>query len=182
MGIKKILIILGIILLIVIIITIVLITTGNNKYKRHSKEVQKIIKMDRNYGELLKVRYSNNGNSNGNIDEIEIDIKNKTLKTSYKEYHSDPLEEKTYKITDKDIEKIQEYINEYNLPMWKDLPEDTDLIALDASVSNLTFIYDNSKLGGNKYATYTIGDTTILNNEDAKVYREFYDYLFSLKK
>lgn len=91
--------------------------------------------------QLIEVTYSNSSDSNGNVDNISLNITKKIITTQYKAIHSDPLKTKTYKVSDKDINKIVSMIKDYKLINYTDLPIDTDLIAMDAPSTSLGLVY-----------------------------------------
>lgn len=147
--------------------------------------IKKVGKIDmllkRKYGHLLTVTYSNSGDMNGNIDSITLDTNKKTIIKRYAVMHSDPIETKEYKITDEDIENVNEIIEKYKLQNLSKLPMG-DLFAYDAPTKTLTFIYDNSKIGGSSYESYNINYYMKLSKKDINHLNELTNYLSKLLK
>lgn len=171
---KKILII----IILIIIILILLIFLNRKK----DTSINKLLNKKVEYDKLLKIEYSNSGNSNGNIDSISIDIDKLILTKRYREEIGIPIEATEYKITKENIEYLKNYIEKYNLVAWSFLEIDDDNIILDGSVVNICFIYDNSKINGEKYKTYSISYANKIPKDGYKILNEFNNYIFSLEK
>lgn len=137
--------------------------------------------LKRKYAYLLTVTYSNSGDMNGNIDSITLDTTKKIIKKRYAAIHSDPIEVKEYKINIEAINSINKIIEKYNLPNLSKLPMG-DLFAYDAPTKTLTFTYDNSKIGGSNYETYSINYYMKLSKKDIIHLNELTNYLNSLLK
>lgn len=118
---------------------------------------------------------------NGNIDMIDIDIKNLILKTRYSESVGIPIQVKEYKITEESVNKLIELIEKYNFVAWDGLPLDSEHIALDAPSKHITLTYDNSSIGLEKLKYYNISYNTKIPQDGYKLLNEFTNYIFSLK-
>ena len=70
--------------------------------------------------------------------------------------------------------ELEQYIREYNLPAWDDLPFDDEMIALDAPSTYINLLYDNSAIGGYRETSYTI-------SYDDKIPEGGYDILNKLR-
>ena len=70
--------------------------------------------------------------------------------------------------------ELEQYIREYNLPAWNELPFDEEMIALDAPSTYITLIYDNSAIGGYRQESYSI-------SYDDKIPEGGYDILNKLR-
>ena len=145
------------------------------KTEKYSKKLRNLINLKKDYDELLSITYSNSGNMNGNVDKVELIVKEKIIKVERKEYHSDPLQVVEYSVSEKDINELIDQIKEYNFPMWKDLPEDSEMFALDAPVRNMIFTYNNDKIGGHQTEWYTI-------DYDSKIPQDGREALLSFEK
>jgi hypothetical protein len=71
------------------------------------------------------------------------------MRTEYADYHNEPLSICEYKL-DENIHNIVDKINEYNLQSYRNLPIDTNCIALDAPIKTLILVY---KEDNNEYIT-----------------------------
>ena len=171
---KKILIIIIPLILILIIFIIKKRNPKDNVYK-------KLLKKEKTYDELLKVVYNSSGDMNGNINRHEFDVKNKRITTEYRTEMGEDIKVIEYKLNEEDIKIIKEYIDKYNFPMWNELKVNENLIELDAAPVNISFFYDNSKLNGNSFATYTISYDYDIPNIGRENLSEFKKYLFSLE-
>lgn len=94
-------------------------------------ELYDLIAKEVKHGEYIKIRYSSSGDMNGNLDTIELDVKNGVLTTQYAAMHSDPIEVNEYKIKQEDIDRIISLVERYNLVAWSTLEEDETMFALD---------------------------------------------------
>ena len=176
MGKKEILIIIAGSLLLLLIIFLIY-----NYLKHNQKHLsKKLLKRKINYDKLIEISYSNSGNMNGNIDYLVIDLVKKTFKTEYKVYHSDPLLIKEYEFP-KDIDNLVNKIKEYNLPAYKDLRINTNLIAMDASIKTITLVYDNSNINGKKNDYYTIDFNMNIPSDARMRLNEIVDTILSYK-
>ena len=139
--------------------------------------IKKGIKTDK----LISIHYSNSGDMNGNTDSTTLDVDKLTITTRYRAIHSDPLEVKEYKITKKDIDNITNIINKYKIPELSKL-EMGDLFAYDAPTRTLSLTYDNSKIGGSFYETYSINYYMKLSKKQLNQLHELTNYLSTLLK
>lgn len=181
---KKIILIL-IILIIVMILSIFLIRFINNKPNKnhnYSRGLRKLLNKKIKYDKLLTVRYSDSGDMNGNVYEIELDIENKKLIKSESEGYPVDITVKEYKVSDKDIDSIAKLIRKYNLPAWTNLPFDYDNIVLDAAVENLYMAYDNREVGGSFYDSYSISYNTKIPTDGFACLAEVREMLKSFEK
>ncbi len=145
MGLKEYLIIGSLIILIIVVVFVII------NYLNHNDNylAKKLLKRKPIYHNLIEITYSNSGNSNGNTNFITIDLVKKTMRTEYADYHNEPLSICEYKL-DENIHNIVDKINEYNLQSYRNLPIDTNCIALDAPIKTLILVY---KEDNNEYIT-----------------------------
>lgn len=143
--------------------------TPDNLY---SDELRSLINKQVPHDKLIRITYSNSGDSLGNVDVIELDITNLVIRTKYTDSISNPVTIKEYSITEDNIKDIEEYVNKYNLIAWAGLPIDTDLIALDAPEKSIKLTYDNRSIN-NEIEYYTI-------SYNSKIPREGYPILNDL--
>jgi len=169
MGIKLFILITASIVLIIIIIALIVVLKKGPKLK-------KIIKNKKDLGELLEITYSNSGDSNGNTDFVSLDIKRMTVTTEYRTAYSDPLKVKEYRVDN--IDKILEYINNYNIPSWSILPINTDIIALDAPIKSIIFCYKKDE----KIEYYNIDFNMAIEPFGRDVLNDFVKEFLLLKK
>ncbi|MBQ6559537.1 MAG: hypothetical protein IJL85_01770 [Erysipelotrichaceae bacterium] len=86
-----------------------------------------------------------------------------------------PIRVNKYSVADEAIlDRMSEYIREYNLPAWSELPFDDEMIALDAPSTYIYMLYDNSAIGGYKETSFTI-------SYDDKIPQEGYPILQKLR-
>lgn len=131
------------------------------------------------YGKLLSVSYSNSGDMNGNTNIIRLDVEKLLVITQYAVWHHDPLEVKEYSITQNDVDILSSMIKEENILKLSKLPMG-DLFAYDAPTTTLTFVYDNSNVGGSSYDNYSINYYMKLSNKDYTKLKRITNYLNSL--
>ena len=180
---KKIIMIIIVLVLLILgrIVTYIEIKDKKNNPNGYSRKLLNLINKEPTYDKLLRVRYSNSGDMNGNIDTIELDIINKKVTTEYRAEMGDPIKVVEYSVEDKTIENIQEDINKYNFPMWKDLKLNYEMVALDAPTETITFIYDSSKLNRSTVDTYTINFDMEIPEDGGKYIQNFKEKIFKLK-
>ena len=168
---------------IVILLIIIGVVVAKEYFKEEEKEVEskystkltKLINKKRTYSDdLIEIRYSNSGDMCGNVYVISLDIEEKIMKQESKECYYEPLKVIEYRVTDKDIKKLNDYIKEYNFPMWKDL-EQTEYV-LDAPTRSITFTYNN-KDGLKSYTIYYLAD---MPKDGRKALDEFTSYYTGL--
>lgn len=173
----------------IIIIIILLIVLGISFYcfqkmreEKMSKELKELVKKEKTYTTLKEINYSSSGNSNGNVYEVTLDIDKEILKVEEKAIHSDPLQVKEYKVTEKEIKKLLEPIEEFNLPEWRNLEYDYSIVALDGPGHAISFTYDNSATGGSKMDFYRINFETKIPEDGRKILYDYRDSLLNLIK
>ena len=181
---NKIILVVSIVIIVIVVGVTTWFLTRDNSSKEnnnYSKELNKLINNKVKTGTLKTIRYTRSGNFNGNIYVLEVDVENKTIRHEQKEYTSEPLVVKKYKIDDKDMDYILDNIKKYNYPGWKDLPM-SDLVVFDAAIRDYTFIYDNSSVGGNSSESYVIDFSREIPEDGASILIDFSDYLETLLK
>ncbi|MBQ8132173.1 MAG: hypothetical protein IJ193_06755 [Bacilli bacterium] len=145
---------------------------------KHSKELEKIIQTDVGAGEVIRIHYSNSGDMNGNRNYADLDFEKKIFRTEKTPAHNIPAIFKEYKVTDEDLNKIRDYIKEYNLCAWSLVPEE-DFFALDAPQMRLSFVCQNE---GSYHQWFTLKQFLKLPEDGHKAYHVFLDLFFSLEK
>ena len=174
---KKIVIVIIIIIIIIGIIYLLRKTKktdvkNNNYNNEYSKELNELINKKIQKDKLKEITYSDSGNMLGNIYEISLDIDSKILKLREREEHSNPVKVKEYVISDEDITMLIDYINKYNLPAWKYLPDSEEYI-LDGSIPRLYLEYNNEAIGGKKLEGYGIDYGSIMPDDARKILNDF---------
>lgn len=192
MGIiRALIIVFTMILLILVVITLAVYlidknnkdqVINNNKDSKYSDELLLLIEKEKDYDKLLEIEYSNSGNSLDNIDKITININNKVLKQEISPTHNDPIKVVEYSINSKDINKLLKQIEEYNFPMWKDIEEYNETVALDGPSEYLIFTYDNSKNGGPELDWYKFDFDKVLPEDGRDALNKFVDSIEKLTK
>ena len=126
------------------------------------------------HGKYLSISYSRSGNSNGNIDSIELDFEKKKLVTNYREYHHQKTIEKSYKVSDEDIEDIINYLEENNVLLLSTYENKEGMYPLDGP-SNSMSIRCSDK-------TYSIDGYVDFPGKGNEIYVNLTKKLYSLKK
>ena len=152
-----------------------------NKRNKEDKEYKKLINKEKKYDELTKIVYNSSGDMNGNIDCHEFDIKNLEIITEYRQEMGEDIKETKYKITEDNINTIKDYINKYNFPMWDNLEFDENEFILDGPSTSIVFYYNNEKIDGRFFETYSINHNYKMPEMARKNLNEFEKYLFSLE-
>ena len=155
---------------------------GSYENKHELSPLDKLLKEEVKVGELLEVSYSNSGDMLGNTDSIDVDLKEKVLKTSYADMHSDPLQIKEYKITNENVAKIKSIVERNNLPAFSFLEYDDTRFAYDAPTQYISLDYDNTSVGGSKFKTYGINYYFDIPEGGYELLNELVVYLRSLEK
>ncbi len=174
-------IIIGLVIVIIIgiIVTMNILENKEKEESKYSAKLTKLINKKRTYnGDLVELVYSNSGDMCGNVYTVQLDVENKKIIKSEKTCHNDPLQIKEYSVTDKDIKIINDYIEEYNFPMWKNLKQ-TEYV-LDASTREITFSFDikNSEWLS-KYTVYYLAD---MPSDGRSALEEFTSFYLGLMK
>ena len=126
------------------------------------------------HGKYLKITYSASGNSNGNVDYIELDLVKKELHTSYKEYHNEKLQENTYKVSDKDIEEIIKNLDDNNVIGLSTYENEEGFYPLDGPSNTLSIICSDK--------TYSIDGYIDFPGNGNQIYGNLTEKLYTLKK
>lgn len=181
---NKIIMIISIILLVIVVIGGIkinnyyqlkkkgLIMDGGNT-TGYSDDLWKLINLPKTYDKLLKIEYSSSGNMDNNIDEINIDINKQILETKYRSMNGEPIKVKEYVVSDTDIKKLLDDIENYNFPEWRSIKEYEEIQELDGPTTIITFIYNNEEIGGSKLEHYTIDFHKKIPKDARKVLNEF---------
>ena len=181
---KKLIIVIIIILIIIMVTgTIIVIkekknTKNTNKY---SDELQKLIDKDTKYDKLLEIKYSNSGNSLGNVDITTLYVNDNILTKEFATTHDEPIKITEYKVSKDNISYFKDMIKEYNFPAWRDL-EMSDLIALDGPTRSITFVYDNTNINNRPYEAYTIYYDMLIPDDGREALKQIEKELLSLPK
>ncbi len=131
---------------------------------------------------LIQIKYSSSGDSNGNIDHTILYIQDKMVVTEKKNYIQEPLSVSEYSVTEEEIQDLEKDIEKYNYPLWKDIPINTEFIALDAPSTSICFIYH--KKGEKEYVQeyYCVSHNADLSKKQREQLRSFEQKLFALVK
>lgn len=176
-----------------IIILLILLTGGALvfgvlKPKGLSKRttIEQLKKIKSEHGELLSVSYHHGGGMNGDTFSQTIE-RNKegqvilTVKESSE--HWIPLRVWEYLIEDENVfTKLRDYIDEYNLPAWKDLPFDEEHIALDAPSSSIGLVFNDEEYGGWKREYYSVSYENVIPKGGYDVLNGFVSLIGSYAK
>lgn len=170
------------VLIIILIVIILLITIYKKLSSNKETDINRLIKIEKTYDKLLEVGYNESGNSLGNVYRVTINVDNKILKLEEKEEHSLPLSIKEYKVSDKDLNILLKDIDKYNLPEWKCLEYDTELIELDGPSRSIFFVYDNSKINYHGKEWYTVKLNSKVSDKGHEVLYNFRKKIIELIK
>ncbi|MBR4461350.1 MAG: hypothetical protein IKS51_02060 [Erysipelotrichaceae bacterium] len=152
---------------------------GRKLFDKKEKEitVADLQKIEKEYDRLLEVSFNTMGGMEDTHQKRYIRLEN-GVPVYVEEITADrslPIRVNKYSVADETImDRMSEYIREYNLPAWEDLPFDEEMIALDASSSYVYLLYDNSAIGGYKQTSFTI-------SYDDKIPKEGYPILQKLR-
>ena len=166
---------------ITVIITIFVVLDIKNSSGNYSKDLNRIINRKVKYDRLIKISYSNSGDMRGNVENLIIDVDEKIIKYRYSEGFNVPVLVTEYSISDADIDNLNEMIKKYNFPAWTNLPL-SKMVVYDAPSKNLSFTYDNSKIGGDNLVWFDIDYDTLIPSDGFILLHEFTDYMYSLMK
>lgn len=140
--------------------------------KNYSNELLKLINISKTYDQLLEVTYTRGGGMENHLDRRTLDVNGLTYKV---ENNGTQI----YKVSKSQIEELIKMIEKYNFPMWKSIPR-SDIQALDAEITTITFTYNNKAIGGEENAWYSISDDQELPKEAKEKLQEFKQKLFAL--
>ena len=124
----------------------------------------------------MEITYSNSGDVNGNTDFVSLDVKKMKVTTEYRTNHADSLKVKEYNVTS--INKILEYIDKYNLPAWRVLPINTEMINMDNPIKTIIFSYKKN----NKEEYYNIDFNMDIEPFGRDILNDFVKEFLLLKK
>ncbi len=154
-------------IIIFIIIIIVLILLVGYFIIRRINVLDKTGMVNREY---LKVIYSASGDSNGNVDYIELDFKDKKLRTRYAENHMVDIEEKEFNVTDDDIDEIISYLNSNNIIKLSECKNEEGLFPLDGPMISLSIICSDKTYNIDWYCDFSKKERDNLRNLTKKMY------------
>ncbi|MBO4918937.1 MAG: hypothetical protein J5365_02150 [Erysipelotrichaceae bacterium] len=176
------------IILLLILLTGGALVFGIMKPKGLSKKttIEDLKKIRSEHGELLSVSYRHGGGMNGDTfsQTIETNKEGQVILTvNESSEHWIPLRVWEYRIEDEDVfVKLREYIDRYNLSVWKDLPFDEEHIALDAPSSSIGLIFNDEEYGGRKREYCTISYENIVPDGGYDVLNGFVSLIGSYAK
>ncbi len=160
--------------IIISICAVIAIAIATTSYFLLQNKNNEIVDKQKN---LTEITYDASGDMNGNYYNVELVIKDKTLIVKEKDNYNDPLVVKEYSVTDKDIQKIKDYINKYDYPKYSKYKNDETLFVYDAAQKDITFTYNNKRL-----EWYKVSFEAKLNSDERKALNEFTKYFLSLVK
>ncbi len=172
--IETIIILLSVILLILIVMLILIV-------KLFSKNKENVMEKERDFDKLIEIEYSCSGDMNGNVDRIVLNREDKTIIHEYKAFHNERLKRRKRRVREEAIYNLERQINKYKFPLWKDL-EASEIVALDAPSTTITFTYDNSRYGGPERDWYTVDLESEMTKEEREAIAKFIRDLKSLIK
>lgn len=167
--------------LVVIICSIIIFVNKEDSTGPYSKELNKIINKKIKYDKLIKIDYDKSGDMIGSLESIRIDITKKELTYRHSSAHYEPISVEVYKISDDDINDLNNKIKEYNLPAWSKLKK-SDMVVYDAASESIKLNYKNSTIGGDKIVWYTISFDSKIPLDGYPLLRNFKDLMYQLIK
>ncbi len=129
-----------IIVVCVIALTIISIYSVNHIVKgkmKDNKDLEKLIGTKIDHKECFEISYSSSGDSNGNLDTMDLDLRKKTLECRFANYHYEPIKQTIFSVSDEDIDDIINHIEKYNLLSYSELPM-SDLMPMDAATTSIS--------------------------------------------
>ena len=151
---------LGLILLIVLIGGALVFGFLKTKGLSKKTTIEQLKKIKTEHGQLLSASYRHGGGMNG--DSFSQTIRTEKDGTTILEVRESseywiPIRVWEYLIDDEEVYvKLRNYIDEYNLSAWKDLPFDEEMIALDAPSSSIGLVFNDEAYGGSRMEYCTI--------------------------
>ena len=141
-------------------------------------DLETLKNMEIETGVLKSVSLHNDGMMMGQSHKVEVDFENKTIKSEDKQGFDKPYTTYYYSVTDDDLNKIQEFINNYNLPAWSKLELNPMMTPSDTQ-RMLIFEYQRENKTINRIIIYPF---SVMNEEERKIYNDFISYIYSLIK
>ncbi len=125
--------------------------------KENNMTVESLKKKSMDLGDLIAVSYSYGGGMEGEHESFTLEIVDGCgdLTVSESPYHSIATVVRSYNVDAEQVNEISEYVSEYNLAAWGDLPQ-SEYIAMDAPTRSYRVCYDNSSTGGSEREYYTV--------------------------
>ena len=118
-------------------LSIYLVNHIQDKENMIDTDLNKIIEKKIDNRECFEVYYSSSGDSNGNLDTMNLDIRKKILTCRFARYHYEPIQETVFSVSDEDIEDILDHIEKYNLLSYSELPM-SEFLPMDAATTSIS--------------------------------------------
>ncbi len=142
----------------------------------------KLMKLpEKTHGPLRECGYSSSGDMNGNTYRVALAAaENGEMVLTIEESPAfwEPLEVRKYRADDDALEQMAAIVARYHLMCWDVLPQDTEMIALDAPSTGVWMTWDDSALGGFAWESVRISYDAKKPSEGWEILREFTSCLF----
>ena len=148
---------------------------GKDKKLRRDITLEEIRSAEAVHGDLIGVSYDHGGGMNGETDSLTLTRdgdQGPMIRTRKAAFHSFPLIVREYRAEETVFGTLEDLIRKDNLTLWADLPEE-EYEVLDAPETSLTFIYDETDLGGSAYETYTISFDNVIPEGGREILWDF---------
>ena len=143
--------------------------------------LEELLSIDYDHGTLLSAEFSTGGGMNGEHYSYTVSREKDgrvILEKKSSSAHYIPLRVYRYEADESVLTALQEYIDRYHLPVWKDLPFDEEMMALDAPTTWIRLTLEDEKsFSGRSF--YGISYDNVVPEGGYKILNGFRDLLMS---
>jgi len=156
---------------------------ADGKLKKDVK-IEELLKIETEHGKLVSVSFSRGGSMNGETFYMSVFEEEGQLlfERSSSSQYSFPIRVWKYQTDTDALDQLRNYIDRYNLSVWKDLPFDEEMIALDGPSTSISMVFDDSKVGGSMREFCTISYDDVIPEGGYPILNDFVSLLSSFGK